>query len=88
MLTKRPKYIYQIPTEIDEQLCVLGVIRFEYARPNFSVRDSDVDYYGFADVTFDVLNSNGEFWPEMDERVHTDRGLRSALDHEIEERLV
>lgn len=88
MFPKRSKYLYQLPTEIDEQFCILGVIHFEYARPNFSVRDSDVDYYGFTDISFDVLNSNGEFWPEMDERVHLDRGLRSALDHEIEERLV
>ena len=88
MLTRRSRYVYQIPTEIDEQFCLLGVIHFEYARPNFSVRDSDIDYYGFTDVTFDVLNSNGEYWPEMDERVHLDRGLRAALDHEITERLV
>lgn len=88
MFPKRSKYIYQIPTEIDENICLLGVIHFEYARPNFSVRDSDIDYYGFTDVTFDVLKSDGSFWPEMDERVHRDRGLRAALDHEITERLV
>lgn len=88
MFPKRPRYIYRIPTEIDENICILGVIHFEYARPNFSVKDSDIDYYGFTDVTFDVLDSNGEFWPEMDERVHSDRGLRAALDHEITERLV
>jgi hypothetical protein len=88
MLTRRSKYIYQIPTEIDEQMCVLGVIYFEHVGRNFSVRDSDVDYYGFTDVTFDVLHSDGSFWPEMDERVHLDRGLRAALDHEITERLV
>ena len=87
MLPKRPKYISHIHTEIDEQMCILGVTYFYHARPNFSVRDSDIDYYGFTDVSFDVLHPNGEFWPEMDERVHTDRGLRSALDHEIEERL-
>ncbi len=88
MFPKRSKYLYQLPTEIDEQFCILGVTYFYHARPNFSVCDSDVDYYGFTDISFDVLNSNGEFWPEMDERVHLDRGLRAALDHEIEERLV
>ena len=88
MFTRHSRYICEIQTEIDENICLLGVKYFHYTPRNFSVRDSDLDYYGYTEVEFDVLNSNGEFWPEMDERVALDRGLWLSLSHEIEERLV
>lgn len=38
-----------------ETPCLLGVKHIVVKRPDYSCRDSDVDYYGYREVEFDVL---------------------------------
>ena len=46
-------YCPETDTETD---CLLGVTHIVVKSPNYSSWDSDVDYYGYREVEFDVLN--------------------------------
>jgi hypothetical protein len=60
-MTKLSKYYDYVPTyfyrhEDDEEvLCLLAVTHIIVKSPDHSCRDSDVDYYGYREVEYDVL---------------------------------
>lgn len=45
--------------------CLLGVTHIIIKKPDYSCRDSDVDYYGFRELEFDVLHMDKTPAPEI-----------------------
>jgi len=45
--------------------CLLAVSHIIIKKPDYSCRDSDVDYYGFREVEFDVLHMDKTPAPEI-----------------------
>ena len=45
--------------------CLLGVTHIIVKSPDYSCRDSDVDYYGFRELEFDVLHMDKTPAPEI-----------------------
>lgn len=77
------RYKFTIASEFDEQPCILGVTHYLVVPPDRSCRDSDLDYYGFREIEFDVLHEDGEPWPEADAEIARDRGLQDFYMNEI-----
>jgi hypothetical protein len=62
-----PSYLY-IGGEDGEEVeldCLLAVTHIIVKRPDYSCRDSDVDYYGFRELEFDVLHMDKTPAPEI-----------------------
>jgi hypothetical protein len=62
-----PSYLY-VGGEDGEEVevdCLLGVTHIIIKKPDYSCRDSDVDYYGFRELEFDVLHMDKTPAPEI-----------------------
>jgi hypothetical protein len=77
------KYKYTVESEYGEEPCILAVTYYLIVPPNRSCRDSDVDYYGYREIEFEVLHMNGDPWPEADEEVASNKALRKFFMDEI-----
>jgi hypothetical protein len=66
------RYKYLIESEYNDSPCLLGVINFTVlpggADPWSS--DSDIDCYGYREITFDILRPSKVLWKDADEAVH------------------
>lgn len=61
-----PSYLYLGGEDGEEEVdCLLGVTHIIVKNPDYSCRDSDVDYYGFREVEFDVLHMDKTPAPEI-----------------------
>lgn len=61
-----PSYLYLGGEDGEEEVdCLLGVTHIIVKSPDYSCRDSDVDYYGFREVEFDVLHMDKTPAPEI-----------------------
>lgn len=64
------KYQTILDYEIDEEPCKIGVTRFFYKPPTYSWHaDSDLDFYGFKEIQYDVLTVDEKPWPELEKRM-------------------
>jgi hypothetical protein len=45
---------------------ILNVTYFHETKPNRRSWDSDMDYYGYCEVEFNILNADGTPAPELD----------------------
>lgn len=53
--------------ELEEPVDVLlNVTYFHETKPNRSSWDSDMDYYGYCEVEFNILHADGTPAPELD----------------------
>lgn len=54
-------------TQLEEPLeVILNVTYFHNSKPTRSSRDSDMDYYGYYEVEFNILYKDGSPAPELD----------------------
>jgi hypothetical protein len=49
----------------DEVMYTIGVIEYYRQEPN-PYADSDIDYYGYTDIEYDVLDADGKIVPPED----------------------
>lgn len=76
------KYIAEVPYRLQGIPCLIGVIDFESVQGSYSRNaPSDLDYYGYTDCTWDVLDQRGRPAPWL-ERKLTDRD-RDDIDQTI-----
>jgi len=64
-----PSYLYIGGEDGEEEAevdCLLAVTHIIVKRPDYSCRDSDVDYYGFRELEFDVLHMDKTPAPEIE----------------------
>jgi len=63
-----PSYLYIGGEDGEDEVeldCLLAVTHIIIKKPNYSCRDSDVDYYGFRELEFDVLHMDKTPAPEI-----------------------
>jgi hypothetical protein len=82
-----PRYQCKIENVYDEDPCLLGVRHCLVVARDWSCLDSDVDFYGYREIEFDVLRPDGSFWPEADDAVAKDIDLRRYYEGVISEEL-
>jgi hypothetical protein len=78
-----PRYQYKIEEMYDEEPCLLGVRHCLLVARDWSCLDSDVDFYGYREIEFDVLRLDGSLWAEADAEVAKDRDLRRYYEEII-----
>jgi hypothetical protein len=71
--------------EYVELPCLIGVTHFDYTPPDYSSWDSDIDYYGYAEMDWEILDMRGEPWA-VGQAALTDR-MRVLIEDHIVEKL-
>lgn len=74
------KYIALVESNICGIPCLLGVTYYHSQKPNYSSWDSDVDYYGYTEMEYDILDRKGypakwlerKVTPEIKEKIEID----------------
>lgn len=84
MSATKTAYLFTVDSDYDGEPCLLGVRYCRIVPGNPYCRDSDVDYYGFREIDFDVLRPDGELWVEADEAVTRSLRLRELYEDDIE----
>lgn len=79
------KYKYLIESEWGEEPCFLGVLYFAQYRGSYGrySAPSDLDYSGYAEVTFEVLRPDLTVWREAEAELSKNRRLREYYENEI-----
>lgn len=78
-------YLFEVPFKIQGIPCLLGVKSLEGQEPfkgSPQLCDSDLDYYGWTEIEFDVLDRKGykaEWLAKKDFSVHA--AERAILNH-------
>jgi len=69
--------------EINDTPCLIGVISY-YRKPGTFNRneDSDVDYYGYTEVEWEILDEHGE---KSDQLIEMCAGLEEEIEEFIDE---
>jgi len=79
-------YIAEIETRVAGIPCIVGVTYFESVRGSYSYHAaSDMDYYGYTECEFEVLDRRGRKAPWL-ERKLTDK-IINEIEQEIAEQL-
>jgi hypothetical protein len=55
--------------EDKETDCLIGVTHCINKRPDNSCKDSDVDFYGYREVEYDILDKEGNPLPEWEKKL-------------------
>ena len=77
-------YIAEIETRVAGIPCIIGVTEYECVKGSYSYHAaSDLDYYGYTECEFDVLDRRGRPAPWL-ERKLTDKITRE-IEQEIAE---
>jgi hypothetical protein len=71
--------------EYVELPCLIGVTHFEYTPPDRGSRDSDVDYYGYAETDWEILDMRGRPWAVGQAALTA--GMRVLIEEHIVEKL-
>jgi hypothetical protein len=85
-MRKAIKYKYLIETDYNDEPCLLGVIHFTVlpgACDPWSA-SSDIDYFGYREITFDLLRPSKVLWKDADEAVHRNPRTLSFYEDLIE----
>lgn len=83
------KYQALIESEWDEQPCFLGVLYFAQHRGSYSRWETSTgaDYFGYFEVTFELLRPDLTVWREAEEELSKNRRLRAYYEYEIIDQL-
>jgi hypothetical protein len=83
------KYQYLIESEWDEQFCWLGVLYFAEHRGSYSHWETSTgaDYFGYFEVTFEVLKPDLTVWREAEDELRKNKRLRQYYENEIIDQL-
>jgi hypothetical protein len=80
-------YLAQIPHRVNNIPCLIGVITFDHQPGSFSDRaDSDWDYYGVTESTWELLDTNGRRATWLDR--HRNEIEDGKIDDAVEKRML
>lgn len=79
---RKPRYIATIEARVAGIPCQVGVIEFDRVAGSYSSNaDSDLDYYGYTDCEYDILDSRGRPALWLERKVTADE--RQAIEDKI-----
>jgi hypothetical protein len=83
------KYQALIESEWDEEPCFLGVLYFAEHRGSYSrwATSTGLEYFGYFEVTFEVLRPDMTVWREAEEELRWNKRLREYYENEIIDQL-
>lgn len=77
-------YIAEIESRVDGIPCLIGVLSFDSVQGSYSYNAaSDMDYYGYTEIEWDVLDRRGRPAAWLERKLTDDD--RSRIEHEIAE---
>lgn len=80
-------YINEIETRVAGIPCLIGVTYFESVRGSYNYHAaSDLDYYGYTEVEFEVLDRRGRLAPWLERKLTSKE--RERIEQEIAENMV
>lgn len=64
--------------------CLIGVIDYAMVRGSYNYNaPSDLDYYGYEDMAFDILDRGGRLAPWLEKKVSDYSDIREAISREL-----
>lgn len=75
------KYLEELDTKVSGIPCLIGVISYFNQKPDYSTWASDMDYYGYTEVEYDILDRRGRKADWL-ERKMTDKD-RERIEEEV-----
>lgn len=72
-------YIATIETRVCGIPCMVGVSSYNFAAPN-QYADNDIDYYGYTELCWDVLDQRGRIAPWLERKLSEDEVDRIELE--------
>ena len=75
-------YIAKIESRVAGIPCIIGVLSFDSVRGSYSYNaPSDVDYYGYTEVEWEVLDRRGRKAPWLERKL--DNTMRDRIEQEV-----
>lgn len=77
-------YITKIKTTVSGIPALIGVISYANVAPNHRCHDSDVDFNGYIDIEFDVLDQRGHLAPWLTKKLtatSTEKFEEQIIEH-------
>jgi hypothetical protein len=71
-MPKPTDLIAQIDYTLHGIPCLIGVSHFYHQKPNYSTWDSDVDYYGYTECEWSILDRKGYPAPWLERKITED----------------
>ena len=75
-------YIAKIQTTVAGIPAIIGVTGYENSKPDRRCHDSDMDYNGFIDIEFAILDRKGYPAPWLEKK------LTAATTEQVEEQII
>jgi hypothetical protein len=66
MVATQIEYTLDLAQLDDRVEVLLNVTDFHYHKPNRNSRDSDYDYHGWSEISYDILHLDGTPAPELE----------------------
>lgn len=63
--------------------CIARVTRHFVKKPDPSCKDSDMDFMGYTELEYDILDRRGRPAPWLERKVDAVRGAREAIDEQV-----
>lgn len=79
----KTEYIAKIDREINETPCIIGVTYFHKQRGTFASKaDSDLDYLGYTEMEWELLDEAGNPAPELEKALTKTQSENIEIDIE------
>lgn len=80
-------YIAEIESRVAGIPCLIGVTHFDSVRGSYNYNAaSDMDYYGYTEVEFEVLDRRGRTAPWLERKMTSKE--RERIEQEVAENMV
>jgi hypothetical protein len=76
----KQKYLAKVESYIAGIPCLVGVTTFFIKAPDYDTWDSDLDYYGYEEIEFDILDRKGYIAPWLERKMTEDDKERIIRD--------
>ena len=74
-------YLAEIPFEINDEPVIIGVTHFYKQEPDYTNDSSDMDYYGYTEAEWDILDENTVVRNDLDDPDLWDDIEQAIIDH-------
>ena len=74
-------YLAEIPFEINDEPVTIGVTHFYKQEPDYTNDSSDMDYYGYTEAEWDILDIEGNKLADTDDTHLWDEIEQAIIDH-------
>jgi len=79
----KPSYPYEVESNIQGIPCIIGISSYVNVPGNPYTWDSDVDYYGYEEMDWGVMDRKGYAAPWLEKKLND--GDRDRIEREISE---